>query len=251
MLECHRIAHRYRGRDSPALDDVTLVLPPGVTGLLGANGAGKSTLLRVLATVVEPQAGHVVFRGTRLDSKVERQTYRRSLGYLPQHFEFDPSFSVNDVMRYIGWLKEVPGAQLDARVVEALAAVELTGSERKRVKHLSGGMRQRLGIAQAIVDSPSVIILDEPTVGLDPRQRHAFRSLLLRLAESACVLLSTHLTEDIAQVAGAVAVLDDGRVVFDDAVAVLAHRGGGTAGDVGAIDRGVLAVLGAHTPAVP
>jgi ABC-2 type transport system ATP-binding protein len=198
-----------------ALSDVSLSLGQGVTGLLGPNGAGKTTLLRILATASTPDAGTLRLLGLDPLTTAGRQTVRRRLGYLPQNPGFPPHFTAFEFIDYVGILKEISdrGARRDeARRV--LEEVGLTADRGKRIRKLSGGMRQRVGLAAAIVGNPELLVLDEPTVGLDPEQRLRFRELIAELGEGRTVLLSTHQTEDVAALCHTVVVLDHGGVKF-------------------------------------
>jgi ABC-2 type transport system ATP-binding protein len=198
-----------------ALAGVDLELRPGVTGLLGPNGAGKSTLLRILATLLAPTSGSVwVDRWDALSLR-ERVEVRRRLGYLPQDLGLYPRFTVFEFVDYLAILKELKEpADRHRRVRAALDAVGLGDLAGRRNKTLSGGMRRRVGIAQAIVADPALLLLDEPTTGLDPEQRTRFRELIADLGEQRTVLLSTHLVEDIAAICRSVVVLWQGRVRF-------------------------------------
>jgi ABC-2 type transport system ATP-binding protein len=198
-----------------ALTDLDLELRPGITGLLGPNGAGKTTLIRILATLLAPSAGEVGVNGWRASSVRDRVEIRRRLGYLPQDLGLYPRFTVFEFVDYLAMLKELedPGER-HRRVRAALEAVELEDLARRRIRTLSGGMRRRVGIAQAIVADPELLLLDEPTTGLDPEQRMRFRQLIAGIGEHRTVVLSTHLVEDVAAVCTAVVVLWQGRVRF-------------------------------------
>lgn len=243
MLSFDKVDRRYNKRKPAALTSFTAGLDLGLVGVLGANGAGKSTLIRIAATVDEPDRGDVRFQGESLADRKVLRRYRSLLGYLPQDFSFDPGFTVNDVLHYMAWLKELPKSDVEDCVVRALAVVELADSARTRVRQLSGGMRQRLGLAQALLGDPRVLILDEPTVGLDPRQRKHFREALSTVATNSLVLLSTHLVEDIAVLADRVLVMDSGSLRFDGPVPALAARGGGTSDRLGSLERGLMQTL--------
>ncbi|WP_043624016.1 ABC transporter ATP-binding protein [Nonomuraea candida] len=214
MIEITGLTKTYGGKR--ALDRLDLTLGTGVTGLLGPNGAGKTTLLRCLATTLAPDAGSVTAFGLDPASPAQRTALRRRLGYLPQDPGFYPHFTAFDLVDYVAILKELTDrGQRHAEVRRVLAEVELTGQARTKVRRLSGGMRQRLALAQALLGEPELLILDEPTVGLDPEQRMAFRALVSRLGESRTVVLSTHQTEDVAALCERVVVLRAGRVAFD------------------------------------
>ncbi|NEA39253.1 ABC transporter ATP-binding protein [Streptomyces sp. SID11385] len=214
---------RYRRRT--ALDGLSLSLGPGVHGLLGPNGAGKSTLVRVLATVTRPEAGRVRLHGHDLASARGRTEARRLLGYLPQEFGYYRSFTVREFLAYVAWLKEVPADDVPAAVERALARTGLGERGDSRLRELSGGMVRRAGIAQALVNDPALLLLDEPTAGLDPEQRVDFRALLREVGRETTVLVSTHLVEDVAQACTEVTLLEAGRLVLRTTPADLARLG--------------------------
>ncbi|MFJ4478819.1 ATP-binding cassette domain-containing protein [Streptomyces xanthochromogenes] len=226
------------------IDSLTLDIAPGVTGLLGPNGAGKTTLLRTLSTMVPPQSGTLELFGGEVVSEKSARTARRNIGYLPQEFGYYPAFSVTDFVRYCAWLREVPDKDAGPATRQALAAVGLTDRARDRMKSLSGGMLRRAGIACAIVGSPQLILLDEPTVGLDPAQRLDFRNLIRALSQQgAAVVLSTHLVEDVSAACDAVIVLQQGSVVYRGTPAQLAAEAGPTAPGDSALERGYMTML--------
>jgi ABC-type multidrug transport system ATPase subunit len=202
------------------LRDIDLSLTQGVTGLLGPNGAGKTTLLRTLATVVPSRTGRLTIDGRDATRASELRAIRRGLAYLPQSFGFPPNFTVEEFVQYSAWLRGVPRREIAASTKAAIKLADLTEHAKTKVRKLSGGMRQRAGIASALVGAPTTIILDEPTVGLDPLQRIKFRDILAEAAErfEACVLLSTHLVEDIGASCKSVIVIDAGRAVYDGAL---------------------------------
>jgi len=206
-----------------ALAGLDLEIGPGVTGLLGPNGAGKTTLLRCLATALAPDSGRIEAFG--LDPAVagQRTELRRRLGYLPQDPGLYPNFTAFALLDYVAVLKELTDApRRRAEVCRVLAEVGLEDQARVTVRKLSGGMRQRLGLAQALLGDPALLVLDEPTVGLDPEQRMLFRALISRLGETRTVLLSTHQTEDVGALCERVVVLRQGREVFDGTPRALA-----------------------------
>ncbi|MDX2602375.1 ABC transporter ATP-binding protein [Streptomyces caniscabiei] len=210
----------YRG--TRAVDDVTLRLTEGVTGLLGPNGAGKTTLLRILATATPPDHGAFTVLGHDPSTVHGRQDARRNLGYLPQNPGFHPDFTAFEFIDYVAILKEL--TDRSARHAEArrvLDAVGLANERGKRIRRLSGGMRQRVALAAALVGDPGFLVLDEPTVGLDPEQRMRFRELIAEAGEGRTVLLSTHQTEDVAMLCHRVVVMDKGGVRFDGTAAEL------------------------------
>jgi ABC-2 type transport system ATP-binding protein len=198
-----------------ALADLDLELGPGITGLLGPNGAGKTTLIRILATLLAPSAGEVRVNGWQTSDLGDRIEIRRRLGYLPQDLGLYPRFTVFEFVDYLAILKELDQpVERHRRVRAALAAVELADLAGRKIRTLSGGMRRRVGIAQAIVADPQLLLLDEPTTGLDPEQRMRFRQLIAGIGEHRTVVLSTHLVEDVAAVCTRVVVLWQGRVRF-------------------------------------
>ncbi|WP_344257722.1 ATP-binding cassette domain-containing protein [Streptomyces sodiiphilus] len=235
----------YRGK--PVLRGVSLSLEKGVYGLLGPNGAGKSTLLRVLATAAAPQEGTLRLFGGEVRTRGEVRAARRRIGWLPQSFGCPPAFTVEDFVRHCAWLREIPAGRIPEETRTALARVDLLDQARTPMRKLSGGMVRRAGIAQATLGSPAVVLLDEPTTGLDPRQRMQFRSMLRELGGSACVVLSTHIVEDLAHSAPRLGVLHGGRVVFDGTpreLADLAHEQ--APGDT-PLEQGYSVVLGQDT----
>ena len=199
-----------------ALDGVDMELEPGITGLLGPNGAGKTTLLRIVATVLPTDAGRVDVLGHDPQAADGRLAIRRRLGYLPQELGLYPRFTAFEFVDYVAILKEFTDRRArHDEVRRVLNLVDLESVAHQRIKALSGGMRRRVGLAQALLGDPDVLVLDEPTTGLDPEQRLRFRELVSAIGEQRTVLLSTHLTEDIAVLGGRVVVLHDGRVRFD------------------------------------
>jgi ABC-2 type transport system ATP-binding protein len=219
---------RKRFGATTALDGLDLDIGVGVTGLLGPNGAGKTTLLRCLATALAPDQGRIEAYGLDPAESRQRTALRRRLGYLPQSPGLYPNFSVAGILDYVAVLKEVVDPRLRrAEVRRVLEEVGLSDRANVKVRKLSGGMRQRLGVAQALLGSPDLIILDEPTVGLDPEQRMFFRALISRLGETRTVLLSTHQTEDVGALCERVGVIRAGRVVFDGAPRALARLADG------------------------
>ncbi len=205
---------RVRAGRHLAVDGLDLRLGLGVHGLLGPNGAGKTTLMRALATVVKPAGGSLTLLGQMVDGRADLRQVRRELGYLPQQFGFYPRFTVREFVEYMAWLKEMPRAAVPEAVQRAIDRVGLTSRADSRLKTLSGGMLRRAGIAQAIVNDPQVLLLDEPTVGLDPEQRLDFRTLLRDLGVDSCVVVSTHLVEDVMAACTDVVMISAGRLVY-------------------------------------
>jgi ABC-2 type transport system ATP-binding protein len=229
-----------------AVAGVTLATGPGVFGLLGPNGAGKTTLLRMLATVIAPSSGRLRLLGRDPSAYGPRREIRRRLGYLPQNLGYYPGFTVVEFVEYFALLKELPPARVPAAVAAAVEQVGLGDKARARLRTLSGGMLRRVGIAQAIVNDPQLLLRDEPTAGLDPEQRVAFRALLRDLAQHATVLVSTHLVEDVGAACTQVALMDQGKLVFHGTPVEMTARAEGTAaaGDA-PLERGYSAVLAA------
>ena len=240
------ISHSYGRR--PALQEVSLTLPIGVTGLLGPNGAGKSTLMKLLATATGLQTGEIRFGKRRLgDGPVNE--IRRLIGYLPQRFELMEWSTVRRNVAYAAWAHGLAGDALDAAVDAVLGSVDLAERAGSRARSLSGGMRQRLGLACALVHRPVVAVLDEPTVGLDPVQRGELRRLITELGERSIVLISTHLVEDLAATAEQVVALHEGRVRFRGSVADLRTLGEANASNhASVLEAGYEASLGMNTP---
>ncbi|BCY08897.1 ABC transporter ATP-binding protein [Actinoplanes sp. L3-i22] len=228
-----------------AVTGLDLRLGVGVHGLLGPNGAGKTTLMRALATVLRPAAGRLELLGRPVhERRADLRPVRRMTGYLPQEFGYYPKFTVREFVEYMAWLKEMPRAGVAVAAERAIARVGLTGRADSKLKQLSGGMLRRAGVAQAIVNDPALLLLDEPTVGLDPEQRLSFRELLRELGADTCVLVSTHLVEDVVASCTEVVVVHTGRLVWQGTPAELADRGGtGDPGD-SAAERGYSALVG-------
>jgi ABC-2 type transport system ATP-binding protein len=219
---------RKRFGRTTALDGFSVALGTGVTGLLGPNGAGKTTLLRILATVLSPDQGSVRVLGLDPARPSERQELRRRLGYLPQDVGAYPGFSVREFVDYVAILKEHTDRRARrAEVDRVLELTDLTGKAYERVRSLSGGMRRRLGLAQALIGSPELLVLDEPAVGLDPQQRLRFRELVSAAGPDRCVVLSTHQTDDVAALCRDVVVVDAGRVLFHGTPVELAASAAG------------------------
>ena len=226
-----------------AVAGVDLRTGPGVFGLLGPNGAGKTSLLRMMATAVPPSAGRLRLLGRDPGRYGPCREIRRRIGYLPQNPGFYPGFTVTEFVEYFALLKEVPPARIRAAVATAIDRVELGDRRKARLRTLSGGMLRRAGIAQAIVNEPELLLLDEPTAGLDPQQRVTFRALLRDLGQRATVVVSTHLVEDVAAACADVALMDRGRIVFQGTPDALAARAGGQDPGDTPMERGYSAVL--------
>ena len=231
------------GRKRMAVDGLDLSLGTGVHGLLGPNGAGKTTLIRALATVLRPAEGTLELLGESTGGLGEHRALRRRIGYLPQEFGYYKRFTVREFVEYMAWLKEVPKADIPGAVQRAIERVGLADRADERMKALSGGMVRRVGIAQAIVNDPAVLLLDEPTVGLDPAQRLRFRELLQELGTDTCVVVSTHLVEDVAAACTDVVLFAEGRLVFQGTPDELAAAGGPDHVGDSPLERGYSALL--------
>ena len=212
-LNIDRVTKQYGPKI--AADRISLTLTPGVTGLLGANGAGKTTLMRMLCGILRPTSGSISLDG--LD--VSTEGYRAVLGYLPQDFGYYPSFSALDFLLYLGALKGMERKQAKERSLELLEVVGLGEVARKKIRTFSGGMKQRLGIAQALLNRPKLLILDEPTAGLDPKERVRFRTLIEEQGKESIVLLSTHIVSDVEHIAGRILMVKDGQLIYDGSAA--------------------------------
>jgi ABC-2 type transport system ATP-binding protein len=229
-----------------AVDGVSLEAGPGVFGLLGPNGAGKTSLLRMMATVLPPTSGRLRLLGRDPGSYAPRREIRRRLGYLPQNLGYYPGFTVAEFVEYFALLKDMPPGQVPRAVAAAIEHVGLGDKARSKLRTLSGGMLRRAGIAQAIVNDPELLLLDEPTAGLDPEQRVTFRALLRDLGQRSTVIVSTHLVEDVGAACTEVALMDAGKMVFHGTPDELTARGegSGAAGDA-PLERGYSAALAA------
>ena len=211
MLRIDGLTHVYPN-GTRALDDVTLEVPRGMFGLLGPNGAGKSSLMRCIATLQIPTAGAIRFDG--IDVLADPDALRRTLGYLPQDFGVYPRVSAQDMLDHLAVLKGIADRKERRATVEALLhQVNLWDVRKKALAGFSGGMRQRFGIAQALIGHPSLIIVDEPTAGLDPEERNRFLNLLAEIGENVVVILSTHIVEDVADLCPAMAIIASGRII--------------------------------------
>ncbi|WP_435795585.1 ABC transporter ATP-binding protein [Micromonospora luteifusca] len=241
-VEISDLTRRF-GR-TEAVAGVTMRTGPGVFGLLGPNGAGKTSLLRMMATVIAPTSGRIRLLGRDPSQYGQRRQIRRRLGYVPQQLGYYPRFTVVEFVEYFALLKELPPARVHHAVAAAVERVGLGDKATAKLRTLSGGMLRRVGIAQAIVNDPELLLLDEPTAGLDPEQRVAFRALLRDLGQRATVMVSTHLVEDVGAACTQVALMDRGKIVFQGTPEELTARAEGTAaaGDA-PLERGYSAVL--------
>ena len=214
-LKIQNITKRYR--DKTAVDDVSITLTPGVWGLLGANGAGKTTLMRMLAGILRPSSGRILCDGVEIGTL--GAAYREKLGYLPQEFGFYPEFTVQDYLEYMAALKGMPKREAKRKIDELLEQVSLSEVRKKKIVKLSGGMKRRVGIAQALLNDPEVLILDEPTAGLDPAGRDEILDLVERMhrERGITVILVSHSMEDVAKYVERIIVMNHGSVMLDGA----------------------------------
>lgn len=209
MLKIENLTKQYKNKI--ALDNLTVEFPKGVTGLLGPNGAGKSTLMRILSTVDTPSKGSVTFNGN--DITKHPNDLRRVLGYLPQDFGVYPNMSASEFLEYMAAMKGLSMKSAKVRINELLDILNLTSAGKRHLEGFSGGMKQRVGIAQALLNDPKILIVDEPTVGLDPDERIRFRNLLASLAADRTIILSTHIVSDIESIAPNLVVMKEGRLI--------------------------------------
>ena len=201
-----------RYKDKLAVDGITLRLNEGINGLLGANGAGKTTLMRMLCGILKPTAGTIALDGVDVSS----EDYRAVLGYLPQDFGYYPDFTGLDFLLYLAALKGLSRPHAKRKAAELLELVSLQDMGTKKIRTYSGGMKQRLGIAQALLNDPRLLIVDEPTAGLDPKERVRFRNLIAGLGQDTIVLLSTHIVSDVEKIADHMLMMSDGQIILNE-----------------------------------
>ena len=208
-LSVDRLSKQYKNKI--AVDRVSFTLSEGVTGLLGANGAGKTTLMRMMTGILAPTSGEITADGIA----VQTEEYRSLLGYLPQDFGYYPEFTAKEFIQYIAALKGLEKRHAKRKTDELLEVVGLSDVADKKIKTFSGGMKQRVGIAQAIVNDPKILILDEPTAGLDPKERVRFRNLIAEIGKNTIVLFSTHIVSDIDSIAKSLLMMRDGQIIYE------------------------------------
>ena len=208
-LSVDRLSKQYKNKI--AVDRVSFTLSEGVTGLLGANGAGKTTLMRMMTGILVPTSGEITADGIA----VQTEEYRSLLGYLPQDFGYYPEFTAKEFIQYIAALKGLEKRYAKRKTDELLEVVGLSDVANKKIKTFSGGMKQRVGIAQAIVNDPKILILDEPTAGLDPKERVRFRNLIAEIGKNTIVLFSTHIVSDIDSIAKSLLMMRDGQIIYE------------------------------------
>jgi ABC-2 type transport system ATP-binding protein len=252
-LDIDHVSKTFRGRVR-ALDDVSLTVPGGILGLLGANGAGKTTLMRLLTGLIRPDRGRITIGGHDMATAEGRLAVQRVLGYLPQDLGMYPDLSAREFLDYVALLKGLDDrSSRRRRVGELLELVNLSDAADRKLRGYSGGMRRRVGIAQALLNDPELLIVDEPTAGLDPEERIRFRTLLSQLAGNRTVLLSTHIVDDVAQTCTELAVLGRGRLIYRGTARDLTARAEGsvwslvTSGPVPSVGVVVSAVAGGGT----
>lgn len=213
-LEIINVTKKYD--DKKAVDNLSFTFTNGVYALLGANGSGKTTLMRMLADVLKPTQGEIQLDGEKI-GKLDAE-YRNLIGYLPQNFGYYKDFTAEDFLYYFCALKGINGSFRKSRTEELLKYVDLYGERKKKIKTFSGGMRQRLGIAHALLNNPAILILDEPTAGLDPKERIRFRNLMTEMSKDRIVIYATHIVSDISFIADRVLIMKEGRIVADGTV---------------------------------
>ncbi len=212
---------KFSRTNTVALDHLSLTIEMGMFGLLGPNGAGKTTLMRVLATLLQPTSGAAYVDYWRVDDRHQKWNIRAQLGYLPQEIQMYDNLSAHEFLAFVAALKRIPAEECDRQIGKMLELTGLSDVAARKIRAYSGGMKRRLGVAQALIGDPKVVIVDEPTAGLDPQERVRFRNLLVELARERLVLLSSHITEDIAQTCSRLAVLDHGQLRFHGGIQTL------------------------------
>lgn len=232
-LELQNVSKQYGQKR--AVDDVSVRLEPGVYGLLGANGAGKTTLMRMICGVLRPTSGTILLNGKKMESLGEQ--YYAQLGYMPQDFGFYPDFTAREFMLYMAAVKGLAGNTAKKRTENLLQMVNLSDVANKKIRSFSGGMKQRLGIAQAELNAPSILVLDEPTAGLDPKERVRFRNLISDFAKQKIVILSTHIVSDVSYIADTILMMKDGRFLLQGSMETVTGSMAGKVWEVLADER--------------
>ncbi|MCI9888533.1 ATP-binding cassette domain-containing protein [Micrococcales bacterium 31B] len=245
IVECKNVQFSYRKR--AVLNDISFGVSAGINGILGPNGAGKTTLFSLLTTLREPASGSIKIMGHSMSSPDGRKVARAHLGYLPQKYNLMGFSSCSANVEYAAWANGVDARDCKAAAQRALETVDLGSHASSKARTLSGGMRQRLGIACAIAHQPKLLILDEPTVGLDPLQRVELRANLATIAATTCVILSTHIVDDIERIAQRVLVLRNGKFVFDESVSSLEALAPHVHPGLSALEAGYASLMQAST----
>ena len=230
---------RFHRTHTVALDHLSLTIEMGMFGLLGPNGAGKTTLMRVLATLLRPTGGAAHVGDWKVDDRNQKWKIRAQLGYLPQEIQMYDNLSGREFLAFVAALKHVPAEARSRQIGEMLELTGLSDAAGRKIRAYSGGMKRRLGVAQALIGNPKLLIVDEPTAGLDPHERVRFRNLLVELAQERLVLLSSHITEDIAQTCSRLAVLDHGQLRFHGNIQTLLQTTAGRVWAFTTVDRTV------------
>lgn len=208
-----------------AVNKVSFQIGPGVHGLLGANGSGKTTLIRLIAGIAKADQGIIKADGRSIQKNYS--SYTNKLGYMPQHFGYYPNYTVEEFLNYMAVLKDLSPKYTKKRINTLLTELNLKEQRKKKMKQLSGGMLRRVGIAQALLNEPEILLLDEPTAGLDPKERITFRNLIASLADKCCIILSTHIVSDIESIADDVLIMKSGNIILHDTCdALLNHMNG-------------------------
>ncbi len=224
LLDIQSLSHQYQSgkKTKFAIKSLSLQVEPGILGLLGPNGAGKSSLMRILATITKPTEGNIFWQGQ--DIVKSPQVLRNELGYLPQYFGVYDQLSGIEFLQYIASLKGLDKSIADHTIETLLHKLNLTHAAHMPLKGYSGGMKQRIGIAQALLNDPKLLIIDEPTVGLDPQERANFRQLLTELAGERCILFSTHIVADVESIADRIAIMQSGQLIQAESPSTLLHK---------------------------
>lgn len=223
MIEISNVSKIYKN-ETIALDNISLNIGKGVFGLLGRNGAGKTTLLRILTTILKPTEGDISVLGLEMNEK-NYKNIKQNIGYIPQEFGFYKEFTVKETMEYICILRNIEPKKSRAVIDEALINLNLKAQKNKKYKNLSGGMKRRLGLAQAMLEEPEILIVDEPTAGVDPQERINIRNILSEYGKEHIVIFSTHIIEDIEHICSKLAILDFGKLIFWGDVETILNSG--------------------------
>jgi ABC-2 type transport system ATP-binding protein len=224
LLDIQSLSHQYQdGKNAKfAIKSLSLHVAPGILGLLGANGAGKSTLMRILATITKPSQGKILWQGQNIIKSP--QLLRNELGYLPQYFGVYDQLSGTEFLQYMAGLKGLNESLTKQTIEDLLNKLNLTHAAHLPLKGYSGGMKQRIGIAQALLNDPKLLIIDEPTVGLDPQERANFRQLLTELADDRCIIFSTHIVADVESIADRIAIMQAGQLIQSETPSALQDK---------------------------